>query len=149
MTATATATSSERVSFQTTPERYRHWQLELDGLVRDDGPWLRLLTVDAGRVAAHLERSARAEPRGVEPLVERLIALGRAECAPALAVAARAPGLGAATQVLKDIGVAPEQSALPSLGYAVAYPFGILGILSAMMIVPGSMGCARSARATS
>lgn len=45
------------------------------------------------------------------------------------------PGLGAATQVLKDIGVPPEQSALPSLGYAVAYPFGILGILSAMMIV--------------
>ncbi|MBD3787181.1 MAG: putative transporter [Sphingomonadales bacterium] len=45
------------------------------------------------------------------------------------------PGLGAATQALKDIGVAPEQSALPSLGYAVAYPFGILGILAAMMIV--------------
>lgn len=50
------------------------------------------------------------------------------------------PGLGAATQVLKDIGVPPDQAALPSLGYAVAYPFGILGILSAMMIVRSVLG---------
>lgn len=45
------------------------------------------------------------------------------------------PGLGAATQALKDIGVPADQAALPSLGYALAYPFGILGILSAMLIL--------------
>lgn len=43
------------------------------------------------------------------------------------------PGLGAATQVLKDVGASPEQMAQPSLGYAMAYPFGILGILISMV----------------
>ena len=36
------------------------------------------------------------------------------------------PGLGAATQVLKDAGALPEAMAEASLGYAVAYPFGIV-----------------------
>ena len=45
------------------------------------------------------------------------------------------PGLGAATQVLKDAGVAPEVIAEASLGYAVAYPFGIIGILLTMIAV--------------
>lgn len=45
------------------------------------------------------------------------------------------PGLGAATQVLKDAGAPPEAMALPGLGYAVAYPFGILGILLTMILV--------------
>ncbi|MFD2174063.1 putative transporter [Rhodobacter lacus] len=43
------------------------------------------------------------------------------------------PGLGAATQVLKDAGVAPEVISEASLGYAVAYPFGIIGILITMI----------------
>ncbi|PLX37321.1 MAG: putative transporter [Hyphomicrobiales bacterium] len=45
------------------------------------------------------------------------------------------PGLGAATQVLKDVGANANSLALPSLGYAVAYPFGIIGILLTMLLV--------------
>ncbi|MGD9917661.1 MAG: putative transporter [Paenirhodobacter sp.] len=45
------------------------------------------------------------------------------------------PGLGAATQVLKEIGAPPEALAAPPLGYAVAYPFGIVGILTAMLVI--------------
>lgn len=45
------------------------------------------------------------------------------------------PGLGAATQVLVDTGAPPETVALPGLGYAVAYPFGILGILITMLVI--------------
>ena len=45
------------------------------------------------------------------------------------------PGLGAATQVLKDSGVDAAALARPSLGYAVAYPFGIIGILLTMLAV--------------
>ncbi len=45
------------------------------------------------------------------------------------------PGLGAATQVLKDIGANEIALEQPSLGYAVAYPFGIIGILVAMLLV--------------
>ncbi|MHC0053970.1 putative transporter [Actibacterium sp. D379-3] len=50
------------------------------------------------------------------------------------------PGLGAATQVLADLGAGPETMALPSLGYAVAYPFGILGILLTMLLVRFVLG---------
>ncbi|UEM03132.1 putative transporter [Skermanella rosea] len=45
------------------------------------------------------------------------------------------PSLGAAQQVLKEVGAAPEMLALPSLGYAMAYPFGIAGILITMLAV--------------
>ncbi|SNT37666.1 putative transporter [Tropicimonas sediminicola] len=45
------------------------------------------------------------------------------------------PGLGAATQALTDMGAGPGAVAQPSLGYAVAYPFGILGILLTMLLV--------------
>ena len=45
------------------------------------------------------------------------------------------PGLGAATQVLKDAGVPSEVISEASLGYAVAYPFGIIGILLTMIAV--------------
>src|SRR3954468_16554858 len=43
------------------------------------------------------------------------------------------PSLGAAQQVLKEVGASPEILALPSLGYAMAYPFGIAGILLTML----------------
>lgn len=43
------------------------------------------------------------------------------------------PGLGAATQVLKDVGASADAMAQPSLGYAIAYPFGIVGILLSMV----------------
>ncbi|WP_068111294.1 putative transporter [Tropicimonas marinistellae] len=45
------------------------------------------------------------------------------------------PGLGAATQALTDMGAGADAVAQPSLGYAVAYPFGILGILLTMLLV--------------
>lgn len=45
------------------------------------------------------------------------------------------PGLGAATQALADLGAAREITALPSLGYAMAYPFGIVGILLSMLLI--------------
>ena len=43
------------------------------------------------------------------------------------------PSLGAAQQVLKEVGAGSELLSLPSLGYAMAYPFGIAGILLTML----------------
>ncbi len=43
------------------------------------------------------------------------------------------PGLGAASQALKDAGVDAAALTRPSIGYAVAYPFGIVGILLTML----------------
>lgn len=45
------------------------------------------------------------------------------------------PGLGAAVQALRDMGADAAAVAAPPLGYAVAYPFGIIGILTAMLAV--------------
>ncbi|WP_371742115.1 putative transporter [Citreicella sp. C3M06] len=45
------------------------------------------------------------------------------------------PGLGAAVQALSDAGASAEDIAAPPLGYAVAYPFGIVGILLSMLLV--------------
>ncbi len=65
------------------------------------------------------------------------------------------PALGAAQEALKNIpGITPESSALPGLGYAVAYPFGILGIIIAMLLiralfrinVPGELEAFRAAQ---
>jgi putative transport protein len=44
------------------------------------------------------------------------------------------PALGAAQEALKSLaGSTAEQQALPGIGYAVAYPFGIIGIILAML----------------
>ncbi len=46
------------------------------------------------------------------------------------------PSLAAAQQALKDIpGLMPEAGKLPALGYAVAYPFGIVGIIITMLLI--------------
>ena len=45
------------------------------------------------------------------------------------------PGLGAATQALADVGAGADAVAMPSLGYTVAYPFGIVGILLSMLLL--------------
>lgn len=46
------------------------------------------------------------------------------------------PSLGAAQQALKDIqGIGPEAARLPSLGYAIAYPFGILGVILTLVLI--------------
>ena len=44
------------------------------------------------------------------------------------------PGLGAAQQVLTEFGK-PEDAAITGMGYAVAYPFGVLGIILTMILV--------------
>jgi putative transport protein len=46
------------------------------------------------------------------------------------------PGLGAAQEALKDFAAgAPEAAQLSGMGYAVAYPFGVIGIILAMIAV--------------
>jgi putative transport protein len=43
------------------------------------------------------------------------------------------PSLGATQQALADMKLPADQLALPGLGYAIAYPFGIIGILLTMV----------------
>jgi putative transport protein len=45
------------------------------------------------------------------------------------------PSLGAGQQILAELGAAPGSTALMGMGYAVAYPFGICGILLTMWLV--------------
>ena len=45
------------------------------------------------------------------------------------------PSLAAAQQVLHEVGAPSGAVATPSLGYAVAYPFGIAGILLSMALI--------------
>lgn len=46
------------------------------------------------------------------------------------------PSLAAAQQALKDIpNLPPEAVKMPALGYAVSYPFGIVGIILSMILV--------------
>lgn len=46
------------------------------------------------------------------------------------------PSLAAVQQALRDIpGVASSQLRLPGLGYALAYPFGIVGVILVMLLV--------------
>ena len=50
------------------------------------------------------------------------------------------PSLGAAQQVLADMGLAGSEIGLTGLGYAVAYPFGIVGILITIVVVKTVFG---------
>jgi len=45
------------------------------------------------------------------------------------------PSLGAGQQIMSELGAAPELLSLTGMGYAVAYPFGICGILLCMWII--------------
>ncbi|MGQ9621253.1 MAG: putative transporter [Bacteroidales bacterium] len=47
------------------------------------------------------------------------------------------PGLGAAQQTINEImqGINPEEIPDPSLGYAVAYPFGVVGVILSMIFI--------------
>ncbi|HQK71047.1 MAG TPA: putative transporter [Bacteroidales bacterium] len=47
------------------------------------------------------------------------------------------PGLGAAQQTLSEItaGMDPEKFPDPSIGYAVAYPFGVVGVILSMIFI--------------
>lgn len=46
------------------------------------------------------------------------------------------PGLAAALQAIKEIpGLTPEQLAGPATGYALAYPFGVIGIIVVMILL--------------
>ena len=46
------------------------------------------------------------------------------------------PSLAAAQEALRNLpDLPPESTKLPALGYAVAYPFGIIGIILAMLVI--------------
>ncbi|WP_404423690.1 putative transporter [Nibricoccus sp. IMCC34717] len=45
------------------------------------------------------------------------------------------PSLAAAQQALKQVGAADDAAAVQGLAYAVAYPFGIIGIIMTMLLV--------------
>ncbi|WP_427981279.1 putative transporter [Agarivorans sp.] len=45
------------------------------------------------------------------------------------------PSLAAGQQILQELGMSIEQTSVLGLGYAMAYPFGILGILLTMWII--------------
>ncbi|HEX8372593.1 MAG TPA: putative transporter [Chthoniobacterales bacterium] len=46
------------------------------------------------------------------------------------------PSLGAAQEAIRSVpNLAPDAAALPGLGYAVAYPFGIIGIILTMLLL--------------
>src|ERR1700690_209883 len=46
------------------------------------------------------------------------------------------PSLGAAQQALKErLGDSSDLAQMPGLGYAVAYPFGIIGIILTMLLI--------------
>ncbi|AJQ92386.1 putative transporter [Gynuella sunshinyii] len=45
------------------------------------------------------------------------------------------PSLAAGQQILQELGMVQEQTNMLGLGYAMAYPFGILGILLSMWII--------------
>jgi putative transport protein len=45
------------------------------------------------------------------------------------------PSLAAAQQALKDKGVSASVAAIPGMAYAVAYPFGIVGIILTMLLI--------------
>ncbi len=45
------------------------------------------------------------------------------------------PSLAAGQEVLREVGASVEDLAMPGLGYAVAYPFGIVGILLSMWLI--------------
>ncbi len=45
------------------------------------------------------------------------------------------PSLGAAQQTICDVMASPEQTELVGMGYAVAYPFGIFGIIISMILL--------------
>ncbi|MFM5392475.1 putative transporter [Aeromonas dhakensis] len=45
------------------------------------------------------------------------------------------PSLGAGQQILAELGAAPGSTGLMGMGYAVAYPFGICGILLTMWLI--------------
>ena len=45
------------------------------------------------------------------------------------------PSLGAGQQILSELGAAPNVTTMMGMGYAIAYPFGICGILLTMWLV--------------
>lgn len=45
------------------------------------------------------------------------------------------PSLAAAGQALSEVGVPPDIAAVQGMGYAIAYPFGIIGIILTMILI--------------
>ncbi|NBV20984.1 MAG: putative transporter [Proteobacteria bacterium] len=72
---------------------------------------------------------------GVTVLVAKLLGVDMAAAVGIFTGATtNTPALGAAQEALKSLpGIDADRLGLPALGYAVAYPFGILGIILAML----------------
>src|SRR5512145_2148668 len=91
---------------------------------RDDGLKLNLFAagiVTGGFVIAYLFHAWG----GVSPAIITGIMSG---------AVTNTPGLGAAQQALTDSGM-PDEGAIAGMGYAVAYPFGVIGIILSMILV--------------
>lgn len=58
------------------------------------------------------------------------------------------PSLAAGGQILKEVGASLDSRALPSLGYALAYPFGIFGIILTMILLRSLLRLDPAAEAT-
>ncbi|MBL0133941.1 MAG: hypothetical protein IPP79_07990 [Chitinophagaceae bacterium] len=50
------------------------------------------------------------------------------------------PGLGAAQAAVKDLHIGGSDTSLMTLAYAVAYPFGVFGIIIAMLLLKKLFG---------
>ena len=57
------------------------------------------------------------------------------------------PSLAAGTQMLATLNATPAQLMAPGLGYAVAYPFGVVGILLTMGLLRRIFGVSPAAEA--
>src|SRR6476620_11377380 len=71
------------------------------------------------------------------PLIGKLAGFDRAAVLGIYAGAVtNTPSLGAATQTLSTLpNIAPDRLALPALGYAVAYPMAIVGIIGTLILL--------------
>lgn len=93
--------------------------------LRKQGLWLNLFaaTIVVGGTAAALAIAAAAR-------IDLPTAVGMLSGA-----VTNTPSLGAAQQALAEVGARPDAIQTVGLGYAVAYPFGILGIILTMLLI--------------
>lgn len=92
---------------------------ELQRSIRSSLPLLAVVVVLMGALAP------------VAALLGNLLDLGRAETAGLYAGSLTNTPALAAAQALVD----PSEASLPVVGYALAYPFGVLGLLAAIVII--------------
>jgi putative transport protein len=133
---------------------FGHWRLTLSpeilGFVRDFGLILFVYTIGM-QVGPGFFTSLRRQGLPLNLLASGIVLSGAALCvassfvlkidmAAAVGIFSGAttntPALGAAQEALKQLPfLDPARAGLPALGYAVAYPFGIIGIILSMVIL--------------